>query len=202
MLQPATLHSLPIALLMLGLAAPRPATSPEMSRTWKTSMLAIGLAGAALIAIPNLLTIHYIRSGDLATAARSASWMGDDIVVINDIADKYTNLAIQHPDDMALHDLAVSWSSRPLDIDDGQPYYWALHAKRLLSLGEYDSVPAAIDRALALERWNPSAWETRLTYAAAIKDYELADETREVVCRLDLTLCVTGSRSPVSLEAP
>ena len=185
LLQPATVHSVPIAMLMLGAAARR---RPGLVRgAAQRASLAVGLAFAALLIVPNALTTRAIRSGDLDAAATLAPWMGPDFQIANDLANKYTSLASNDP---AKAPRAVEWSLRTLEIDDRQPYFWVQHARRMIALGRDADVLPAIERAIELERWNPSAWQLKLSYAGSTQNYELADEARPVVCELELELCV------------
>jgi hypothetical protein len=198
MLQPATVHSLPVAFLMLGAAIGAPQGRPISPRSGLAGALVVtgALLSTALV-VPNAIETHALRQRDLGLADVALQWNLDDVVFAGEIARLYTERAV---DDPSYRVVAIDKAALPVEIDPTRPLLWAQYARRLMELEQYEKVPAALDRAFALERWNPSAWEAKLAYAVAIKDYDLADETREVVCRLDLAMCATGSRFPIDLD--
>jgi O-antigen ligase len=195
LLQPASVHSFAIAMLFLGAAAPRLAWSSDSVSDRRVNLAMLTVAGVLLtcLVLPNAVERHALRSGTPQQSAAVAGWLLDDPVIDDAIAWKFAYAAQRDP---SLRDAAIERSIKVVRIAPNRPYYWAEHARRLTVLGEYDAVPAALTQAFRLERWNPSAWEAQLSYAVAVRDYELADQTRAVVCRLDLALCVTGSRAP------
>ena len=196
MLQPATVHSLPIAMLLLGAAVSWPA-APRLEGRVPHVALFVGAALFLLLIVPNALGVRALRENNPTRAEAAFRWYPGDPVLANEVAWAYADRALEYP---STHDHAVERSTLPLDIDPYRPLLWAHHARRMIQLGEYDLVLPALARAFELERWNPSAWEAKLGYALAIQDYGLADETREVICRLDLAMCATGSRFPLQLE--
>jgi O-antigen ligase len=198
MLQPASIESLPVAMLVLGASAKRlDARSPSSdvesaAHRWlrpAATTLGVVLAGYFLVADARLNAA--LNSGDLAGSVAAARWLWDDPVVTDALADRFTSIAITDPQ---FSDEAIEWSTRTVEIDGTRPYYWGLLARHQLALGMHDDALVSINRALDLETWNPTAWQLQLAYAIIVGDDQLAERSREVVCKLDLYACTTGSR--------
>lgn len=194
MLQPATLHSLPVAMFMLGAAAAR---RPDGEATERRDV-EVGLIGAGvLVALLFLVPLVGIRSAleekDMDRAVTFGALLPPDPLVADGIA---TTAVLEAIDGSRSVDSAVAWSTRPAEIQPGNPYWWAQHADRMLELGEYEEVERAIDEGLAINPWTASAWTARLVYANELRSDEMAAPAREVVCRLELPMCVTGPRAP------
>ncbi len=194
MLQPASVHSLPVAMFMLGASALRLAKTDD-ERNDQTVPIAAGL-GVLLVAyllVPLVGVRSALNEADSDRAITFASLLPPDPGIADGVASLTTLDALDDPRQI---DRAVTWSTRPAEIQPGNPHWWAQHADRMLDLGEYAEVERAIDEGLAINGWSASAWSARLVYANELRSDEMAAPAREVVCRLELPLCVTGPRAP------
>jgi hypothetical protein len=183
-------------MMMLGAAAPRLRPqwiATESSKRWAGVAVGLGVLLFAGFLGPLWVTSHRMRGGTAESTGAAARWFWEDPVVADAVAWKFAGEAIHDP---KLIPEALERSAMPTRIAPDRPYWWAEHARRLIELGQFESVPDALARAFELDTWNPSAWEAQLAYAIAVRDEALAQRTRAVLCQLDTPLCITGSRAP------
>ena len=208
MAQPTTIHSMPIAMLALGACARR--LAPRMAGTDRVdsvdgawvgrlalASVALGISAAGYVAVTDLRLQQGLERGAVAAEA-AARWRLPDPVVSDTIADMYSNAAL---DDAQYLDDAIAASERTIEIDP-RGRYWAKLARRQLSFKRYDDAKLALDQALAIEPWNPTAWQVQLAYAIIVHDEALEEQSRAVVCDLDLYACTTGARAGVPADEP
>lgn len=217
LLQPASLHSLPIAMLLLGLAV-RPTVGPGGEDTGAlgaddSPKLVIGDPGGrrlgtrfalvlgALLALWTLMSTYLVdsagRSGDVeAMQDRAELLFPPDAAVEGYVANRLLEAAtIPAADTNDLRLASIRWQTRAAESLPS-PQRWNGVARAQMSIGDLVGAHRSIDRALELQPWNPGAHRLRLQLAVAQGDEALQRAAERDVCKLGLPMCPSSSAAP------
>lgn len=190
MVEPATVHTLPLAMLVLGAAVgPRLRRAPERAARAAT---AVGLVVALAFAAPLVVVRGALREQDGSTAAAAALFSWRDPEVADLVAERLTvdvllERAGSDGQPSTSSTLALSWSARVTEWMPGSSWAWTRHAERQIVLGVDPT--GALDAARRLDPWNADAWLLELRFAELIGDEARRDVALAKVCALELSAC-------------
>lgn len=191
MLQPVSLYTLPLALLVFGAARHRTMNVEASKRRSERLPLSIaGLVGVAL-AFSLLVSDLYLDwavgrlDGD-AAASVAVVFMDDS--VIGDVTAR-----IYAASDGTSSDDSLNWRRRVAVAEADRPYWWTSLAQAEAAAGDLNAAKAAIERSLKLQPYN-----VRASVAAASIYRQLGDEA-EFTVHMDL-LCSFGFDEACDLE--
>ncbi len=213
MLQPASSHSLPIAMLLLGAAIrPRSTTaepdqSAEAAATAGATVAATSSAGVDARgrrqvlagAVAGVVVAAYIlvgmnrfdaAAGDAERLASIAAAYPSDSQVALAVSLEYEAGAARgelEPTPAVLE--AIDWAEDSADVAPSAQAHTRI-ARLHLAIGDLPGARAALDRAFDLQFWNPSARQLQVSYAREIGDDELLAEALADACTLDLPVCI------------
>lgn len=188
MLQPVSIYTLPLAMLMLGAAAGTAVAPREPSRrasTWVVGAAAgVGaVLGSGLIAADVALDA---AADDLDSdrAATVATWFLRDPIVDDVVA----QLMVLDPDneDPAAE---LEWRARVADDEPDRPYWWSLLARRQIASGLFDEAEVSIRRAAELQPNNVRTWQAEAILAVNLRDEQRLTDALERLCDLGQPEC-------------
>lgn len=195
-LQPSTVHSLPVCALLFGAAVRpvrEPAATPRPSLRLPRAATLLALTVAAyLLAADTQLRLATNGVGDIE---RALSWYHDDPVSASVAATYYRNLVLEGDESAATEQRMLEWSDRAVAWEPGSARAWTFLADNRFVAGDLPGTKAALDRAIEIQPYNPTAWRLTLFYARVDADADLEREAMAVVCELGLDLC--EQRGPV-----
>lgn len=203
MLQPATLHSLPIAALVLG-AAQR--SSPG-SRRWSlgarsrsalATAAAVGVVASGYVVVTDLRLSRAVDSGDVARVEDAAAWFFDDPQITELVADRAD---VAGAVGVADPDVAVRWAEKTVELTPDDPRAHGRLALRQFRAGDLDGMGESLAAAIELQEWNPTARSLLVLHALVTEDPERAAEAAEVVCDLELDICEQAREDARELRA-
>jgi O-antigen ligase len=193
-LQPLALATLPIALVLVGLAVPRMATRDLTVRrrrlTERRHQLGWVLVGAGAVAALgwvafDLRAERAASTQDARSMERLAGLLDGDPV----LADAVAQLWIFSVATPGADEAALEWSARAIAAEPDSPRWRYSLAYRAFGLGDVAATRAPLDDALALQPWHAPSWTLMHAYAVATDDSELAARAMDAMCRLDLRGC-------------
>ena len=194
LLQPAGLVVVPLACLLLGLAADhdRPPRRATVSLPALLMLLA-GVALAAYLVIGDLRLETAIRSGDSQRLEASAAMFPNDSVVADLVAQSwYYDVLLGEPAEDEFRD----WSERAIAAEPDRPYYRSVYAFRLLELGDLGEAQRSAEEAIELQPHHVGAWVALRQIGARTGDQALVDDALAHLCPsvdsaglLDATAC-------------
>jgi O-antigen ligase len=192
-MQPLSVSTAPIALLCLGAAAPlaMATDTPTLTRWRRPMMAAAGTAGVVLAlgyAFIDLRLDAAISDGDAVAIEDAARPFGNDAVVADLVAQGWANAYFF---DGAERTNLVKWAAEPALREPDRPYWWSKLASTRLAFQDYEGAREALDSAIALQPWSPTAWPLMLELGKQTNDPELEALATEKVCELQLSSCPT-----------
>ncbi|MBI4932305.1 MAG: O-antigen ligase family protein [Actinobacteria bacterium] len=190
-MQPMSVSTAPVALLCLGAAGPvrtasRVSTRSSVMRVTQALAVGVGLLAACAYAFIDLRLDAAIRDGDAVAIENAARPFGNDAVVADLVAQGWANAYFY---DGADRSHLVKWAAEPALREPDRPYWWSKLAGTRLAFQDYEGARDALDRAIALQPWSPSAWPLMLSLAKKTDDAELEALATEKVCELQLDSC-------------
>lgn len=209
-LQPATVHSLPVAMLLLGLAVrPTPTSENDASKVADPANLsrqAIGVLEGAALAVGAALGTYLLmttfllssagRSGDLDAVVARAAWLPLDPFVEDYVARVHRKAALADDGNQAeLLEVSLQWAERAARRQPS-PQAWNLVAEIELLAGRPDRARDAVGRSLEIQRWNPTANQLLLYIADVSDDDDLFSTAASDVCLLRLPACPDAPADP------
>jgi O-antigen ligase len=202
MVEPATVGTLPLALLVLGLAGSGPRA--ELTEAAAQRHHAVAFALGALLAItyflPLVIVHRALNAHNGATAATAAAWSWRDPLVADLVAERYAvdaQIAAVEMVDGGGRERANSleWSARVPEWAPMSSWAWNSLAFRQIALGD-PGAPESLRRVFELDRWNALGWQLQLRWAEESGDEQLEMSSREVVCGLELPACDDDQSGP------
>lgn len=192
MLQPPSLHTLPLALALLGLAMPiRPDGGCHTGRT-RTVLLTAGALSTGLgvlLAVGDLRLDRATDAVDASAAAAAAGMFGDDPVV----ADVVAQVALA---DTGLDD-ATAWWVRATEWESDRPLWWTRLARAQLEANDLDGAERSVAAALALQPTNLTANVLAVDVAARRGDIDAVSARLDDLCELDEHACTLEAEDVV-----
>jgi len=200
LVQPAGLALVPLALLIVGLAAdvPRVERRPALSRATLLLVL-VGIALAAYLAISDLRLDRALEVGDSRPIASAAAAFPRDSVVADLVAQSwYLDVLLGEP----AEDEFREWSERSISAEPDRPYYRSAYAFRLIELGDYDEARRQAEAAIDLQPWHVGAWLALRAIGERTEDTGLtASATGRLCAMLDLDETISHEMCPPDDEA-
>jgi O-antigen ligase len=212
MLQPITVHSVPIALFLLGAAvrsrivrpddtphsgpvAPRGADGGFRVRTWQGALLGVGAVYLVLILSAAFVFQRSIEQRDPERAAAVAPLFGGDPWIRLYVSNAYRASAVPGPDGDPFLDAAVRHAARAVDLYPTSEHNQLL-ADVAVAAGE-DSV--ALDASLAAVDelpWDPNANLRLYTVAEHLGETTLAGRAAARLCAISDYWCSAVPADP------
>lgn len=188
-LQPATVHTWPLVLLVLGAAMSVGNVDPPVApigRPWISGALLVGLAVGCSLLVADYRFGAALRDGDPAALEAAASWFPNDPNVARDIASRLEAAGDAGPDRLVG---VVEWSVTALDWGPESPMAHNRVALAQYLNGDLVGMRRSIERAIVLQPWNPSARGLMVLHAFAGEDVAARQAAVDDVCVLDLPIC-------------
>ncbi len=200
-LQPATIQTWPIVLIVLGAAMHGDArpdatdTEPrELQSSWTlltSAGLAVGLLLGGYLVVADYRIGAASERGDLDALESAAAWLPRDPAVASFVALQMEIAGLAGEDRFPD---AIEWSSNALAWGPESPMAHSNLAIRQYLDGDLESMRASLDRAIELQEWNPSARRLMVVHALASDDVEAARKAVDDACRLELSICDDARR--------
>lgn len=184
--QPASMHSLPLAVLALGLSAPV-VTLGMPKRSVRTDQIAVvvGFALLALVTVPSVVMRRAVAESDPDVAEQVAPWFVGDPVT----ADLVSNLFIARSGRTdADVERALVWSQRAIDAEPSNPRWHAGDALRAIVADDRDRARSSTRRALDLQPTHVAALEAQFLLAVIEGDPQV-DSAKAQLCAVDADRC-------------
>jgi O-antigen ligase len=196
MLQPPSLATLPLALLIFGVATPvrqldahsvRPAgsdPSPEGAPVLVRLAALVGILLAGYVVAADLLLYRATESFDAQASERAARLYPGDPVVAGLVAQVWAIDAgqVDAPE-------AIEWQRRAVDRDPERPYWRAELAGRYLAAGDLAPAQEQIDAALRLQPTHVASLQLQLVVALRQEDTALLGSTQARLCDVGAPEC-------------
>ena len=190
MLEPVHIATLPVTMLLVGLAVAPPVARETRTRSDLSTMQVVLVAGGivlgALVVIGGAIFESARNRADPEPMKLVASAFLGDAQLTAEISELYTAqwsfTGAGAPD--ALH-----WTELAAYRDPAFAYRWAELARRQLAMDAPGDASTSLDRAFRLHPYSPRAWQVE--YARILLDGEDADEAERMVCALRVPLCPT-----------
>ena len=179
MVEPVTVHTLPLALLVLGAAASgdRARPSPPAGDRRDLAAFAVGAVAATAYFAPLVVVHRAIESHDGTAAASAAAWSWRDPLVANLVAERLAidaQLAAARTEGAGTRERSESlaWSARVPEWAPMSSWAWNSLAFRQIALGD-PGAAESLQRVFELDRWNALGWQLQLRWAEDTGDEQL-----------------------------
>jgi O-antigen ligase/Flp pilus assembly protein TadD len=197
LLQPVSIHTLPVAMLLFGASAAsdseaqrmalttqaggaRPAASRSLAIT-SVVALGVGVVAAAWLLVADLRLNRAVDRLSPAAAESAAAMYPSDPIVADVVAQ--------------VHELTgdarewLAWREKATEIEPDRPYWWVQLGEAALATGDLDRARSAADRALALQPTNVGANDLDARLAAASGDVDGLRSALQRLCDLGQPTC-------------
>jgi O-antigen ligase len=194
LLQPVSLFTLPLAMLLFGAAAVvasatgevAPATEPVSVPGWAVvGSLGLGMVIATGLVIADLALERSADSGDGDQAASVAGWYFGDPVVDDVVAQVYAFDPVEADPVTA----ELDWRGRATEHEPDRPLWWSKLADVQIAVGELDSADASLVRAFELQPNNVRTEAAAAALALARRDEAGLDASLARLCALGQAVC-------------
>ena len=184
-LQPVSIYTLPLAMLVFGAAGPR--DEPEAS---------VGRRAVAVTAVVGALLGSALMFGDVAfrlaaddrdsgRAEFAGSFFLNDPIVDDLIAQLHA-LDPDVPDRQAAQ---LEWRRQVTRDEPDRPFWWSLLARQQIDAEQYEAADESIRRALDLQFHNVRAWRAEAVLAVRIEDADRLQVALDRLCELGQPEC-------------
>ncbi|TDT18507.1 O-antigen ligase-like membrane protein [Ilumatobacter fluminis] len=190
LLEPVSLSTLPLALILLGLSS-TPAASiswPFVSSRLAAGALAVGSAAALFVGARDVAFKEALRTDDAAKVESVASWFWRDPIVADAVAQSWQIDYIYAPSQHA-EERAITWSQRVTDYEPLRPTWWDRLGTRLYFHGKDEAARASFEQAVSLQPLRASTWSYLLDIADEEGDVNLEQRAVLTLCLLDSDRC-------------
>ncbi|MDJ0768637.1 MAG: O-antigen ligase family protein [Ilumatobacter sp.] len=186
MLQPVSVYTLPLAMLMFGAAAPGDDRIDLHLRRGAVGVLtAVGVVlGLTLFTADVLLKLAADdRNSDRAEVA-ALLYLRDPIVddLVAQIHARDARLATPRTDEL-------EWRQRVTEDEPDRPFWWSLLARRQIDAGQLDEAAVSIERALELQPNNVQTSRADAVLAVRLGDEDRLTAALEQLCALGQPEC-------------
>lgn len=189
MLQPVSLFTLPLAMLIFGAATRRePDQPPRSPRTvGVVAVLGVLLAGALLGG--DVMLRRAANSVDAPRAEAVAQWFGRDPIVGDVVAQVY-QFDERVPDRPEQH---LRWRSKVAEFEPDRPFWWSNLAMAQIEVGDYDAARESLATAYELQRYNTRTLRADMVLAVLEGDVDRLGPLLDEACDLGMPECGTSA---------
>ena len=186
LLQPISIHTLPIAMLLLGVSMPvapilgRPV--PRRLRLAGGIVILCAVLTACSILVADLRLKWATEGPSLAQAESIAGWYPGDPIVAGVVAQVARLEFGPGPD-------SIEWRERAAAREPDRPYWWNLLAEEQLAVGEVEGAAGSLEMALELQPWNYRSNVLALEVAGRRGDEVGVTTYLHRLCELDDRAC-------------
>jgi O-antigen ligase len=185
LLQPVSLFTLPLAMLLFGAAGPPDAGEEPNVDSWVRSAVLVGvLAGLSLLTVDALFQ-RAVERGDVGGMDAIASLAGDDPILADVVAQFYA-FDGSEPDGVQA---GIEWRERAALTEPDRPLWWSRLADVQRRAGRYAAAESSLDRAFALQPYNQRTQLVEILLALDAEDEERLDQALDVACQLGQSDC-------------
>jgi hypothetical protein len=184
MLQPMSLFTLPLAMLLFGAAGVREDPVTVLSRRVVAVWVVVGVfAGAYLLTADISLRLATVDlDGD--RAAKAASMFGRDPIAGDLVAQTYDkSSALTSQSDR------LRWRARVAAWEPDRPHWWSLLAQTQMSLGQLDEAEVSVANALELQPYNVRSLNTEAVLAIYREDEPRLQTALDKLCLVSPSDC-------------
>lgn len=188
LLQPVAIHTLPLAMVLLGASMPEepaPARPTARVRAAFVASAACSLAIASSILIADLGLQRAADSDSYPAAVAASRWMPGDSVVASLVA----QVARFDSDTTSPNARSLEWRRQTVEREPDRPFWWNELATEHLQLGDIEAAEIAIDQALNLQPVNFRGNVLRLEISVRRGDREAVESQLDVLCELNPDGC-------------
>ncbi len=187
MLQPMSLHTLPLAMLLFGAAgAGTVSTAAGISRRTAVALAALGVVLGAYLLAADVLMRRATNDLDGDRAAVAASMFGRDPISGDLVAQTYGRGGATADQ--------LEWRERVAAWEPDRPHWWSLLAQTQIGLGLLDEAEVSVARALELQRYNVRSLNTEAILAIYRDDEPRLDAALDELCLVSPAECVLDAR--------
>ncbi len=185
MLQPVSLFTLPLAMLLFGAAGvDTGGRSPSMSRIWVSVAAMMGILAGGTLVVADAAFNAAADDVDAERLATISSVFGDDPIMADVVAQAYG--AFDGPDERAA---ALDWRRRAAGTEPDRPYWWSLLAEAQLDAGLIAEAEASIATALDLQPINSRSLRVEALLALRAEDEPRLARALDLLCQLEQSDC-------------
>lgn len=192
LLQPVSLFTLPLAMLLFGVAGAERAIAPRPSRTISVAVCAVGVALAALLLAGDIMLRRASDNFDGEAAARAAPIFGRDPIVGDVVAQVYASDPGRTAD-------VLKWRRKVVEAEPDRPHWWSALARAQIDAGLFAEAEASLQRAYELQPHNLRTLRTEGRLAIAQEDEGRLEKVLAQLCRMEQPEC--GFTAAEVLEA-
>lgn len=185
LLQPLSLFTLPLAMLVFGVAGASGARIDPPGRRSTAGTAAVGVALAAMLVVGDLAFQRAADDLDADGMATIASVLGDDPVLGDVVAQAYELTATSAAD--AADEL--DWRRRVAESEPDRPFWWSRLAEEQLEVGLVDEADRSIRRALDLQPNNVRSIRIETLLALRTEDEDRLEDALDRACAIGSSDC-------------
>jgi O-antigen ligase len=190
LLQPASMHSLPLTMLILGAACQRvPALFSADGRRVSIHdlvALAIGVLLAGYVATVDFNLSQSSDRSDAEGIEAAAERIWPDPFVADMVARVYADRARVDP---SFEDEALRWARQAAETETHRPLWWNRLAQQQLLFGRTEEARTSLERSLELQPTNATATQLMIYYSILVDDRDLEVAWRSRLCELEPDRC-------------
>ena len=182
MLQPMSLHTLPLAMLLFGAAGAGtvPAVSGVRRRT-AVALAALGVAAGVYLLAADISLRRATNDLDGDRAAVAASMYGRDPISGDLVAQTYGRNGATADQ--------LEWRERVAAWEPDRPHWWSLLAQTQIGLGLLDEAEVSVGNALELQRYNVRSINTEAILAIYRDDEARLQAALDELCLVSPSEC-------------
>jgi hypothetical protein len=191
LLQPMSLHTIPLVVLALGGARVARLEVPRVPRSvLGKGALALVLTVSATLALDYVLMARNLRVAagrDAAAGERAASLMPWS-APLQDLVSQYSVQPVP-PKGSEAAERALELVEKPIQLNPGRYLWWVRRGDFQGALGSIDEAEVSYREALARYPWSEKAWRGLALVARKTDDTALLAEADGALCEIGSTLC-------------
>lgn len=181
MLQPVSLFTLPLAMLLLGAAMSEDTVKPLPSRRVVAAPALLGVALALALLAGDISLRTATRSLDAEAAERIANLYPNDAIVDDLVAQIHS----ANGDRMR----ELEWRERVSRDEPDRPFWWTQLARRQIDLELYAEAELSVQRAYELQPHNTRTLRTEMLLALELEDEQRLAALLERSCAFGMGEC-------------
>ncbi len=189
MLQPVSLFTLPLAMLVFGAATRRDPDEPPSAPLAVGIVATTGIVLAAALFSGDVLLRRAANSVDAPRAASVAQWFGRDPIASDIVAQLY-QFDERVPDRQEQH---LVWRRKVAEYEPDRPFWWSNLAMLQIEVGDYAGARESLALAYELQRYNTRTVRADMVLAIVEGDADRLARLLEDACALGMSECGTSA---------